>query len=180
MDENSAEPTIEFVRLLRDNGTWDAFETDWRAQCESLGEDFEFYAGSTFSVIGDLVAREQRNAGVFALKIGDKYPAMCQVNKAGLPRYDSPVLRTRYMTLAPEYDLADRTITDYGDVLLSLLFEVLKLAYLDDNLECQHIKFHLRSPQDAAFFAALGRHMKERDLFASIETKGMWLYITRK
>lgn len=90
----------KLVRLLKDDGTWTEFEADWKRQCEQLGEDFDSYAGSTFSVISDLVEKEQKKAGVFGLKIGNSYSAMCQVNKAGLPKYDSPVLRTRYMTLS--------------------------------------------------------------------------------
>lgn len=174
------EPAIEFVRLLKDNGTWDEFEADWRGQCDALGEDFDFYAGSTFTVVSDLIASEKRNAGVFALKMDGVFAAMCQINKAGLPKYDSPVLRTRYMTLAPEYDLTEKPISEYGNVLVSLLFEVLRLAMFDKELNCQHVKFHLRSPQDVPFFAALGRRMRDRDLFASVETRGMWLYITQK
>jgi len=172
--------TTQFVRLLKENGTWQEFEADWRAQCDAIGEDFEFYAGSTIAVVGDLISSEQKNAGVFGLKIDGSYAAMCQINRAGLPKYDSPVLRTRFMTLAPDYDLTDKSSTEYGNVLVSLLFEVVKLAITDDGLGSKHIKFHLPSPQDVPFFSALGRHIKERDVFASIETRGMWLYITRK
>lgn len=160
--------------------TWDEFEADWRSQCSQLGEDFDFYAEATFAVVSDLIEKENAKAGVFGLKIDGTYAAMCQVNKAGLPKYNSPVLRTRYMTLAPTYDFADKTTHEYGNVLVSLLFEVIKLAILDEALACQHVKFHLRSPQDVPFFSALGRHIRERDVFASVETRGMWLYITRK
>lgn len=170
----------KLVRLLKDDGTWTEFEADWKRQCEQLGEDFDSYAGSTFSVISDLVEKEQKKAGVFGLKIGNSYSAMCQVNKAGLPKYDSPVLRTRYMTLSPEYDLTNKTISEYGDVLVALLAEVMGLAILDKELECRHVKFHLRSPADIPFFAAIGKGIKERDVFDAIETRGMWLYITRK
>lgn len=133
-----------------------------------------------FGVDGDVVEKEQKKAGVFGLKIGNSYSAMCQVNKAGLPKYDSPVLRTRYMTLSPEYDLTNKTISEYGDVLVALLAEVMGLAILDKELECRHVKFHLRSPADIPFFAAIGKGIKERDVFDAIETRGMWLYITRK
>lgn len=170
----------KLVRLLKEDGTWDAFESNWRDQCSTLGEEFEGYAGSTFSIVRDLVEKEKRSAGLFGLEHGGKFSAMCQVNRAGLPKYDSPVLRTRFMTLSPEYDLTDKTIAEYGDILVALLGEVIGLAFLDSELEAKHIKFHLRSPADIAFFAALGKGIRERDLFASIETRGMWLYITRK
>jgi len=171
---------VKMIRLLKEDGTWDAFEADWRGQCDKLSEDFDSYAGSTFSIVRELVEERKRNAGVFGLKIDDKFAAMCQINKAGLPKYDSPVLRTRFMTLSPEYDLTNKTIAEYGDVLVELLMGVIELSVIDEELHANHIKFHLRSPADIPFFAAIGRGIKEHDVFASIETRGMWLYITRQ
>ncbi|WP_027052664.1 hypothetical protein [Mesorhizobium erdmanii] len=170
----------KFVRLLEEDNTWSAFEADWRAQCEKLEEDFDSYAEATFSVIRDLIETEKKKAGVFALQMNGVYVAMVQVNKAGLPKYDSPVLRVRFMTLSPDFDLTDKSMSEYGDVLVSLLAQVLSLAYLDPELSCMHVKFHLRSQTDQQFFAMLGRGLQDRDVFESIKTRGAWLYITRK
>lgn len=170
----------KLVRLLAQDGSWKQFEDDWREQCISLGEDFDTYEGTTFSVVRDIVETEEKKAGVFGLNMAGRYAAMCQVNTTPIKKYDSPVLRTRFMTLSPEYDLTDKPIAEYGAVLVGLLTEVLALAYLDPQLQAKHIKFHLRSPQDIPFFSAIGRSIKERDIFASVETRGMWLYISRK
>jgi len=178
--ETASEPKETLIRLLEDNGTWAEFEADWQAQCEKYDEDFESYAEATFSVIRDLIRSEKTKAGVFALKMNGSFVAMCQVNKAGLPKYDSPVMRVRFMTLSPEFDLADKSIHEYGDVLVSLLATVLQLAYFDPELSCMHIKFHLRSQADQQFFATLGKGLQDRNLFQSIKTRGAWLYITRK
>lgn len=169
-----------FIRLLESDGTWDAFETDWRSQCDSLGEEFDSYAEATFAVVRDLIREENRTAGVFALQIDGVFVAMCQVNKAGLPRYDSPVMRVRFITLSPEYDLTDKQLGEYAEVLVSLLMQVLQLAYMDEELQCMHLKFHLRSPADIQFFAAFGAGLSEKNLFKSIKTAGAWLHITRK
>lgn len=179
-DTPTASKPIQFVRLLEDDGTWKCFEDNWRSQCENLDEDFDSYAEATFSVVRDLIQQEHRKAGVFGLKDGDTFLAMCQINTTPLPKYTGPVLRVRYMTLSPEYDLTNKTMSEYGNVLVKLLGEVLELAYLDDELKSHHIKFHLRSPADQQFFSALGLTLKEYDLFASIETRGSWLYISRK
>lgn len=173
-------PSYTLVRLLADDGTWQGFSTDWKAQCEALNEEFENYAEATFSVVSDLIDTEHRKAGVFALHNGTQYDAMCQINRAPLPGYTSPVLRVRFITLSPEYDLTDKGVNEYGDVLVALLSEVLKLAYLDQELQSTHIKFHLRSPADQQFFRALGVHLESASVFEKIETKGAWLYIMRK
>lgn len=171
---------FEFVRLLKSDGTWDAFCGDWKSQCDALGEDFEGYTEATFSVVDEIVTDFQRRSGVFALRQNGSHLAMCQVNLAALPGYEGPVLRVRFITLSPEYDLTNKTISEYGDVLVGLLGEVLELAYLDEDLTCRHIKFHLSSPADQQFFRALGMHIQEHNIFEKIETRGSWLYITRK
>lgn len=176
MDEENE----KFVRLLEEDNTWSEFETDWRTQCEKLEEDFDSYAEATFSVIRELIQTQKKNAGVFALQINGTYAALVQVNKAGLPKYNSPVLRVRFMTLSPEFDLTDKSISEYGHVLMSLLAQVLSLAYLDAELSCMHVKFHLRSQTDQQFFGMLGKGLRDRDVFESIQTRGAWLYITRK
>lgn len=169
---------FKLVRLLKTDGTWQAFADSWRAECEDLGEDFDGYAEATFSVVEELIDTEQQRAGVFALDWGGKFPVMCQINKAPLPKYDSPVLRVRFITLSPEYDLTEKTISEYGDVLVDLLGQVLGLAYLDGELKSRHIKFHLRSPSDQQFFRALGLGLSKHESFESIETRGAWLYIS--
>ncbi|RWP62135.1 hypothetical protein [Mesorhizobium sp.] len=180
MDAESISSKEEFVRLLEEDGTWANFEADWQAQCDKYEEDFEGYAEATFSVIRDLIRTEKKKAGVFALKMNGSFVAMCQVNKAGLPKYDSPVLRVRFMTLSPEFDLADKSFHEYGDVLSSLLAAVLELAYWNEELACMHVKFHLRSQADQQFFATLGKGLQDGNYFESIKTRGAWLYITRK
>ena len=90
------------------------------------------------------------------------------------------MLRVRFITLSPDFDLNDKPINEYGSVLVALLGEILGLAYFDEDLSAMHIKFHLRSPADQQFFAALGAGLRERNVFESIQTRGAWLYITRK
>ena len=95
-------------------------------------EDFETYSEATFSLIRDLIDEEKRDAGVFGLRMGGKFSAMCQLNKAGLPRYSSPVLRVCHITLSPEYDLTDKPLKEYAEVLINLLMGVLEVAHVDE------------------------------------------------
>lgn len=167
-----------FIRLLDDSGTWAEFESDWRSQCEALEEDFDSYAEATLSVVREIVEVENKNAGVFGLKINGNYAAMCQVNRAPLPGYDSPVMRIRFITLCPDLDLRELPVTQYGSVLASLLTKVIELALTIGDLKSRHIKFHLRSPADTQFFSALGKGLHDTEYFETVATRGAWLYIT--
>ncbi len=165
---------------MHNDGTWAAFEQDWREQCNALDEDIDNYASPTFAVISPLAQGNEPKAGLFALRMNGRHVAVCQINTAAIPKYDAPVLRVRYMTLSPEFDLTEKTPSEYGDMLVSLLFQVLKIAAFDTNLGSNHIKFHLRSPTDQSFFSAIGRGLDEARVFDTVQTRGAWLYITRK
>ncbi|KAB2762305.1 hypothetical protein F9K98_10740 [Brucella anthropi] len=178
--EDSIFDVHEFVRIREDDGSWQALEANWRAQCEKLDEDFDAYAGPTFEVVTPLARAAERRAGLFALKDGLEHLAICQVNSAMLPKYDGPVMRVRFITLSPEFDLTDKNIRDYGDILVSLLYQVVRLAITDENFGSRHIKFHARSPSDINFFSALSHGLRQGDAFHSVQMSGAWLYITRK
>lgn len=171
---------MAFIRLLEGDGTWKALEDDWRDQCFALGEDFEGYTEATFKAVRDLVINPQKNAAVYALEMGGQHVAICQLNKAGLPKYDSPVLRVRHMTLSPDFDLGEKPIDEYADVLIGILFEAVFIAMNDPDLCCKHLKYHLKSPADQQFFRALGKGLQKRNVFRSIDARGAWLYITLK
>ncbi|CVI22769.1 conserved hypothetical protein [Agrobacterium fabacearum CFBP 5771] len=168
---------LEIVRLLHNDGTWEAFKQDWEAQCAFYDEDFGSYAEGTFSVVGDLVQQEGAAAGLFAVKVDGRHVSMCQLNRANIPGYTGPVLRVRYMTLSPDYDFGDKPVEDYADILIKTFATV--LAVSNKLMKADHIKFHLRSPADRQFFAALGRGMDETDMFHSVQVRGAWLYVTK-
>lgn len=169
---------VKFIRLLDETGTWQSFESDWRDQCQALDEDFDGYAEATLSVVRDIIQTEKRRAGVFALQNKDKHLAMCQINRAPLPGYDSPVLRVRFVTFCPDIDLRDLPQNEYGRMLVSLLAEVLVVAKTDPEMGSRHVKFHLRSPADVQFFTALGQGLHDTKSFETVATRGAWLYIT--
>lgn len=165
-------------RLLNHDGTWDTLKKDWEAQCAAYDEDFSNYAEGTFAVVKDLLDDEGEAAGLFAITIDDVHVSICQLNKASIPGYSSPVLRVRFMTLSPEYDFGDKSVDQYADVLVATFAGILALS--NTTMNAQHIKFHLRSPADRQFFAMLGKGLTEKNLFHSVQVRGAWLYVTKK
>lgn len=168
-----------FVRIRTADGSWDQLKAEWSAQCDALEEDFDSYAGTTFEVLRELVDGDQTKAGVFSLKEGGSHVAICQVNCASIPKYVGPVLRTRFITFSPECDLTDKRLSQYSRDLIELLFGVIELGFGGD-FASRHVKLHLRSPEDAKFFSAIGRGLSEHENFESVETRGQWLYLSRK
>ncbi len=169
--------TFSIVRLRQNDGTWDAFRADWEAQCATYEEDFSTYAEGTFSVVKGLLDTEGEAAGLYAVKVDDVHVSMCQLNKASIPGYSSPVLRVRFMTLSPEYDFGDKSVEDYASILVATFATVLALS--NKTMQAKHIKFHLRSPADRQFFAMLGKGLNETNVFHSVQVRGAWLYVTK-
>ena len=83
------------------------------------------------------------------------------------------------MTLSPMYDFGDLEVRDYATLLVKMFAATLNLSYTS-QMAAKYIKFHLRSPADIQFFAALGTHLNEADFFERVHTRGAWLYVTKK
>lgn len=176
MSETAPE-TVHFVKLSAGGDTWEKLLEDWERQALDLGEQFDrdVYPNSLFSPLLDA---NEKNAGIFALKSGNTFLAACQLNAAYLPGYAEPVLRMRHLTVCPTLDLSDDGGEAYGKALVDVFFEVVNLCMGEDGMSAKHIKFHLPSPSDRQFFAAVGRILQGRNVFGSVESKGAWLYIS--
>lgn len=167
----------QFSELTKDDGSWDAFLENWRTQCGEFDEEIENFASATLRELGELATEGHPRAGVYGLQDGDDFVAVCQANCVPLPDYDGPVLRLRFLTVSPRFDFGDFEVEQYATLLVRVLVAALVLS--DDEHEAKHIKFHLKSPADRAFFAALGSHLNDEDEFESVKMIGSWLYITK-
>lgn len=171
---------MELVRLDLSDGTWDAFEQNWREICEGLGEDFDEYAMSSYTTLKDECDDENtdKDSGVFALKAKDNiFHAACFLNCTQLKGYTGKVLRVRHLILSPYYDFSDLSEGEYSDIFSQCFHGVMKAS--NNELEAKHIKIHYRSPYDRTFFSAFALALKSSQSIANIESKGMWLYLTK-
>jgi hypothetical protein len=176
---------MPLVQLLRSNGSYDRMKNGWQEQCEAAGEPFHDYARGTFLVLDELAGAPEYRAGVFGVQHGDDLPEIiCQVNCTPLPGHPEPVLRVRMVTMSPELDFGTAPgdpAARYVQNLVDLFFGIVELSQgpKAEEMQAKDIKFHLRSPQDYAFFQAVRPELAKISHFESVEMKGAWLYITR-
>ncbi|MBG6211720.1 hypothetical protein IWQ49_006411 [Labrenzia sp. EL_126] len=166
-------------RLQKGDGTWGAFEDDWRVQCENHEEDFSEYALGTFGVLEELISEPQPKSAAFAIHNGSMHSAICQINTTMLPGYQEPVMRVRHMAFCPELDFGDGSIEDYSDALVGAFTGILALSEVDDQLKAKHLKMHLKSPADRQFFSALSPMLGKLERFTSVRLVGSWLYVDK-
>jgi hypothetical protein len=171
--------------LSATDGSWDRFREDWQAQCDEVGDNFDDYAPDSLKVVAEIVAGTLLSVGggnetrIGALwdEDSNRYYACCMLNLARLPNTEGRTLRIRHLLVSPLLDYGVAPVALYPDVLIGVLTGVLHLSETD--MQAEHIRFHLRSPEDQAFFKAFGTDLAGSGVFASVQTFGAWLYITK-
>lgn len=171
---------MNLVQLFTKDGSWDRLRAQWTSQCQIFNEEFENYAAGTFGVLEPLASGDNPEAGVFALELDSEFSAISQINCTALPGYSGPVLRLRFLTLAPKFDFDTHSITEYSNLLMYIFSTVISLSSQEGPMNAKHLKFHLPSPSDRSFFAAVVTPLSKSDVFESVQMKGNWLYISKK
>lgn len=162
------------MRLLPLNDSdksWSALKAQWKNEAEKAGDDFSTTAFE-LAALDPLALQDPTKAGLYGLYDGPLARAVCQVNRLLMGRYTSPVLRARYLRLSPIYDLGSVDERDYAQALVALFSGVVWLS--QNSLPARNIKFHLRSPADGQYFAALQADTPLSP-FSRFSVSGAWL-----
>ena len=171
---------MKLIRLNKCDGTWHDLEVAWRAECQTYEEDFDSYAEASVGTLRDECDDEiiDTSSGVFGLFDDEKrLHAACFLNSTLLKRYIVKVLRVRHFVLSPYYDFEPLDLEDYASVMSSYFMALVECS--ENALKSPHIKIHYRSPYDRTFFAAFGMTMRSSGRFSTVESKGMWLHLTK-
>lgn len=170
--------SYSLVQLRASDGSWQALVGAWTAECLAFEEDFDQYASASIPVLQALAEAEEASAGVFALvDESGRYHAVLQANSSFLPGYNGKVLRVRHLLASPAYDFGEFTVQEYSSILSKAFSRVVRLS--EEVYPSPHIKMHLRSPSDIAFFEVVGDFLGNSGLFTSVRIRGAWLYLTK-
>lgn len=177
--------TFNVHLLALNDGSWDNFREDWIAQCDEVGEVFEDYASDSLSIISGIVTGAVASmGGVNDTRIGalideetGRYYACFMLNHTMVPGNPGYTLRVRHILVSPLLDYGVAEVALYPDVIVGILTGIVHLS--STELSAQHIRLHLRSPEDQDFFRALGTSLHGAGVFESVQTHGTWLYITK-
>jgi hypothetical protein len=171
--------TVTFSRISTENGQWPELIRQWELECERYDEALDDYATASIPTVRPLAEQAQtHSAGVYALKSGDSFLGLCQLNVALLPGYDGRVLRVRHIVHSPKFDFdADVPIEEYVSFLAGVLVGVFTVS--DNDMQAPYVKFHFKSPAEKAFFAQLQVAIKKIKGVDEVALKGSWLYIKK-
>ena len=131
--------------------SWRTIKAQWKKDAEGVGEDFATFGGITaFDV---LATKEGDNPGLYCITDGERVHAVCQIRRLLMSKYQEPILRARYVNVSPSYELGLAPTSEYAQMLVALFSGIVWLSR--DSMTASHIRFFLKSPGDAQFFAAL-------------------------
>lgn len=171
---------MKLIRLNKANGTWNGMEDQWSTECDTFGEDYGSYSIASVSTLRDECDNGEvdNDTGVFALQSSDnRSHAACFLNSTLLKGYDGKVLRVRHFVLSPYYDFEALSSDDYAEVLSHFFHALIDCS--EKTLPSPHIKLHYRSPNDRQFFATLAMQIRIAGQPWKIDSKGMWLHLTK-
>lgn len=167
------------------DGSWDNFKRDWAEQAEKAPFSFDEYVPTSMALMTEIVEGTGASLGplnmtrVAALWDADTshYYACSILNRTGIPGWSGRVLRVRELTVSPLIDLGEADVAMYPDVIIGIFNGIVHLS--STALGAEHIHMHLRSPGDQAFFHVFGTDLGASNVFASVQARGTWLYITK-
>lgn len=150
--------------------SWTSLKSQWRKAAEAAEEDFSTYIQGPFATLEPLM--QGGKGGLYGLYEGTVPHAFCQVSKLLMPKFEGPVLRSRFMTVSPTYDLGSAGLEKYGQLLIELFSGMVWLSR--NALSASHVLFHLRSPADAQFLAPLQAPVADSP-FQRFAINGAWV-----
>lgn len=151
----------------------------WEGQCRKYGDSFNaIEAGLPPQNPNTPDETLPGNQGTYGLvDSAGEYHGICFLNLTVQKPFDGKVLRALNFRLSPFYVYEDLEIEDYSKVLSGYFANLVLLS--NTELASQHIKIQYSSPYDRQFFAVIAPYLSGVDDFVSVESKGMWLSITK-
>lgn len=165
-----------------ENNVWNHVKSCWREQCDNYGEEFDFYAKASMSVLDELALTPSKSAKVYVLYRDsgsqDSEPnreplAIFQANVTPLPGFEGKVLRIRHIVMSPEYDYGNIETEEYKEILSETFSHATALG--TGELEAKHVKFHFRTPSDLYFFREMRPSLEREDKIKDVKAYGAWI-----
>lgn len=167
---------MNLIKLAQSNDSWGSFEADWEKKCADSGEDFSEYYSARLTMLKEISEEDQSNSSVYALSVDSEYVAVFFANRAQIKGAFGWALRIRQITFSPDYDFGVKSSDEYTRVLAAVVASAIRLSR--EAMPSDHIRVHLPSPNDHAFFGELGEALAQLRMFESIATRGSWFYLT--
>src|SRR5205809_2576624 len=159
---------MRLLPMKEPDRSWRSIKGQWKKDAESVGEDFSTFSTGSFTAY-DGLTKDGDHPSLYCLSDGERIHAACQVSRLMMSKFPSPILRARFILVSPIYELGEADPGQYAQVMVALFSGIVWLSR--DTMSAGHIRFFLKSPGDAQFFAAL-RAVTELSPFSAFTIDG--------
>jgi hypothetical protein len=132
--------------------SWRVVKAQWKKDAESVGEDFSTFSMGSYAAF-DALTKDGDHPTLYCLSDGEKVHAACQVSRLMMSKFPTPILRARFVSVSPIYELGLTDSGQYAQMMVALFSGIVWLSR--DTLSAGHLRFFLKSPCDSQFFTAL-------------------------
>ncbi len=143
---------MRLLPMKEPDKAWRSIKAQWKKDAEGVGEDYSTFAMGSCAVFDGLI-KDTSNPSLYCLSDGERVHAVCQVSRLMMSKYSTPMLRARFVSVSPVYELGLAGAGEYAQIMVALFSGIVWLSR--DSLSAGHIRFFLKSPGDSQFFAAL-------------------------
>jgi hypothetical protein len=143
---------MRLLPMKEPDRSWRSIKGQWKKDAESVGEDFSTFSTGMFSAF-DTLTKDGDSPHLHCLSDGERVHAACQVNRLMMSKFPNPILRARFIVVSPIYELGIADAGQYAQMMVALFSGIVWLSR--DTMTASHIRFFLKSPGDAQFFAPL-------------------------
>ena len=143
---------MRLVPMKDADKSWRAVKAQWKKDAESVGEEFSTFSMGSYAAF-DGLTKDGDHPTLYCLSDGERIHAACQVSRLMMSKFPTPILRARFITVSPIYELGVADADQYAQIMVALFSGIVWLSR--DSLSAGHIRFFLKSPGDSQFFAAL-------------------------
>ena len=148
--------------------SWRSIKGQWKKDAESVGEDFSTFTTGSYSAY-DAMTKDGDSPNLYCLSDSERVHAACQVSRLMMSKFPNPILRARFIVVSPVYELGIANAEQYAQMMVALFSGIVWLSR--DTMTASHIRFFLKSPGDAQFFAPL-KAATEESLFSEFTIGG--------
>ena len=143
---------MRLLPMKEPDRSWRSIKGQWKKDAESVGEDFSTFSTGSFSAY-DALTKDGDSPNLYCLSDGERVHAACQVSRLMMSKFPKPDPACALHRGVADLRTGDRDAGQYAQMMVALFSGIVWLSR--DTMTASHIRFFLKSPGDAQFFAPL-------------------------
>src|SRR5947209_19988577 len=119
---------MRLVSMKDADKSWRAVKAQWKKDAESVGEDFTTFSMGSYAAF-DGLTKDGDHPTLYCLSDGEKVHAACQVSRLMMSKFPTPILRARFISVSPIYELGVADAGQSAQIIVALFSGIVSLSW---------------------------------------------------